>query len=114
MKLYIGDILDSNIYKYGEINSDYVDLYSVPSLNNGTYVYYRYYINNGLFSRRERTVSQYNYVTLENIDTTNDFAYSPSMPSALFCFVIMVVLLFKAVDFMTLIFKKGGVFSELV
>lgn len=111
---FIGDIpLD---YHYAIFNQNYIDLYNTPIMHNGTYTYYRLYINSDYFYYDvfTRYVTNNQTFNATSVNVSNDICYRKDFDSIV---VVTFIIAFFGVwlfNIITSSIRKGGLLGGLL
>lgn len=111
--LYIGDIPPE--YHFARFSSYYVDLFNTDFLeNNRTYDYYRVYFFDNYFTYEKKTTAGYSSYSLVDIPVSSEKTYRRDFPEICNTVLIFSILFIFLINIFTSIFKRGGVFGNLL
>ena len=111
--IYIGDIPAE--FHFARFGSDYIDLFNTDTLvNNQTYIYYRIYMYDNLFTYSVGSTSgSYHSQTLQNVNVSDNKVYRRDFGDICIMVALMVGFGVWLLNLMTSIFRKGGVLGGL-
>lgn len=112
--LYIGDIPPE--YHFARFSSYYVDLFNTDVLDyDRNYDFYRVYLYDNYFTYEKKTSnSGYSSYSLVDIPVSSEKTYRRDFPEICNTVLIFSILFIFLINIFTSIFKRGGVFGNLL
>lgn len=114
-KIYLSDDIPDG-YIYGQVTTDYIDLFNKPTFQGETATFYRiyYHYNGGLVQVGQRTFSSYSPTYFNELPVSRDIFDYPRFDACVLIVFIITLGLIWLTNLFTSIVRKGGLFSGLL
>lgn len=113
-KIYVPGGIPSN-YKYGQISSNYIDLYPKSFFQNETTDYYRIYYgySSGLYEHLERSFNGYNPTSYNELPVSYSVFDRPDFISIISITLMLTFCGIWLLNLITSFVRKGGLLGGL-